>query len=136
MSAIASTRFLRAALWLDAAASGVTGVLMLVGSDLLAGPLGLPAVLLRAAGLILLPYAGFVALVARRDVPSPGAVRAVIACNVAWVVASIAILAQGWVAPTVLGYAFVIAQAVVVGALAELQFIGLRRLRARAALAA
>jgi hypothetical protein len=50
MSAIASTRFLRAALWLDAAASGVTGVLMLVGSDLLAGPLGLPAVLLRAAG--------------------------------------------------------------------------------------
>jgi hypothetical protein len=32
-----------------------------------------------------------------------------------------------FVAPTLLGYAFVIAQAIVVGVFAELQFIGLRR---------
>lgn len=127
MSAIAPTRFLRRALWLDAAASAATGLLMLIGADPLAGLLGLPPALLRMAGWILLPYAGFVALVARRDAPSPGAVWAVIVCNVVWVAASIAILVQAWVAPSALGYAFVIAQALVVGALAETQFIGLRR---------
>ena len=39
----------------------------------------------------------------------------------------------GFVAPTLLGYAFVIAQAIVVGVFAELQFIGLRRQDAVAA---
>jgi hypothetical protein len=54
-------------------------------------------------------------------------VHATIALNVLWVAASIGLLLSGWVAPTLLGYAFVIAQAVVVGAFAELQIIGLRR---------
>jgi hypothetical protein len=35
----------------------------------------------------------------------------------------------GWVAPTWLGYAFVLVQAVVVALFAELQFFGLRRAR-------
>lgn len=53
--------------------------------------------------------------------------QAIIALNVLWVAGSIALLLGGQVAPTTLGYAFVIMQAVVVGVLAELQFIGLRR---------
>ena len=52
--------------------------------------------------------------------------QAIIALNVLWVVGS-AVVLFGFVAPTLLGYAFVIAQAIVVGVFAELQFIGLRR---------
>ena len=51
----------------------------------------------------------------------------VIAGNAVWTLASIALLFSGAVTPNLLGETFVAAQAVVVGALAELQFIGLRR---------
>jgi hypothetical protein len=119
--------FLRYALLADAIASGATGVLTIAGADLLTGILGLPVPLMREAGLLLVPYAAFVAWVGTRETISRAAVHATIALNVLWVAASIGLLLSGWVAPTVLGYAFVIAQAVVVGAFAELQIIGLRR---------
>jgi hypothetical protein len=59
-------------------------------------------------------------------------VQAIIALNLLWVVGSMGLLMGGWVAPTALGTAFVIAQAVVVGVFAELQFVGLRRAQATA----
>jgi hypothetical protein len=59
-------------------------------------------------------------------------VQAIIALNLLWVVGSMGLLMGGWVAPTALGTAFVIAQAVAVGVFAELQFIGLRRTQAAA----
>jgi len=49
----------------------------------------------------------------------------VVAGNAAWVAGSVALLVAA--APTGLGYAFVIAQALAVALLAELEFIGLRR---------
>ena len=119
--------FLRYALLADAIASGATGVLTIAGADLLTGILGLPVPLMPEAGLLLVPYVAFVAWVATRETISRATVHATIALNVLWVAASIGLLLSGWVAPTVLGYAFVIAQAVVVGAFAELQIIGLRR---------
>jgi hypothetical protein len=119
--------FLRYALLADAIASGATGLLMIAGADLLEGLLGLPAALTREAGLLLVPYVAFVAWVGTREAISRPAVQAVIALNVLWVFGSIGLLMSGWIAPTVLGYAFVIAQAIVVGVFAELQFIGLRR---------
>jgi hypothetical protein len=69
----------------------------------------------------------FVAWVGTRETISRPAVQAVIALNVLWVLGSAGLLVSGWVVPTLLGYAFVIAQAIVVGVFAELQFIGLRR---------
>jgi hypothetical protein len=51
----------------------------------------------------------------------------VIAGNAAWTLASIALLFSDAVTPNLLGEFFVAAQAVAVGALAELQYIGLRR---------
>lgn len=119
--------FLRYALLADAIASGATGLLMIAGAGLLEGLLGLPAALTREAGLLLVPYVAFVAWVGTRETISRPAVQGVIALNVLWVLGSAGLLMSGWVAPTLLGYAFVIAQAVVVGVLAELQFIGLRR---------
>jgi hypothetical protein len=123
---------LRFALLADAAASGATGLMMIAGADLLTGLLGLPAGLMRAAGLVLVPYVALVAFVGTRPNISHGAVKAIVAMNIAWVLASAGLLAGGFVVPTALGYAFVIVQAVVVGVFAELQIIGLRRERVAA----
>ena len=118
--------FLRYALLADAVASGATGLLMIAGAGLLEGLLGLPTALMREAGLVLVPYVAFVAWVGTRETISRPAVQAIIAMNVLWVIGS-AVVLFAFVAPTLLGYAFVIAQAIVVGVFAELQFIGLRR---------
>ena len=124
--------FLRYALLADAVASGATGLMMIAGAGLLEGLLGLPTALMREAGLVLVPYVAFVAWAGTREAISRPAVQAIIAMNVLWVVGS-AVVLFGFVTPTILGYAFVIAQAVVVGVFAELQFIGLRRQEAVAA---
>ena len=119
--------FLRYALLADAVASGATGLLMIAGADALTGLLGLPVALMREAGLVLVPYVALVAFVGTRAMIARGAVQAIIALNVLWVLGSVAVLLAAPVAPTALGYAFVIAQAVAVGVFAELQVIGLRR---------
>ncbi len=124
--------FLRYALLADAIASGATGPLLIAGADPLTGLLGLPVTLMREAGLLLVPYVALVAFVGTRETISRPAVQAIIALNVLWVAGSIGLLVSGWVAPTALGYAFVIAQAIVVGVFAELQFVGLRRSEAAA----
>jgi len=118
---------LRLALIADAVASGATGLLLLVGAGFLAGILGLPQELLRYAGLVLVPFVAFVAFVGTRAEIARPAAALIVVVNAAWVVGSIALLLSGWVAPTVLGYAFVLAVAVAVAVLAELQWIGLRR---------
>jgi hypothetical protein len=55
MSTIQPSPFLRNVIVLDAAASGATGLLVIAGAGLLEGLLGLPAALLRGAGLVLVP---------------------------------------------------------------------------------
>ena len=127
MSIDQSPTFLRRALQLDAVASGATALLMIAGAGLVEGLLGLPAALLRGAGLVLVPYVAFVIYTGTREaIPRP-AVWAIIVANVLWAAASALLLISGWVAPTGLGYAFVIAQAVVVALLGELQYVGLRQ---------
>jgi hypothetical protein len=119
--------FVRRILVADAVISGATGVLMLAGSGLLEGLLGVPSGLLRYAGASLLPFAVAVAWLARRDNVARGGVWAVIAANALWALDSIVVLFTGWVAPTMLGYTFIIFQAVVVAGFAELQYVGLRK---------
>ena len=127
MSTIHPSPFLRKALMLDAVATGATAVLLIAGAGLLDGLLGLPVALMREAGLILVPFVAFVAWVGTREEVARGAVWTIIAANAVWVAASIGVLVGGWVAPTALGYAFVIAQAAVVALFAELQYAGLKR---------
>ena len=124
---MSSSVFLRRALLVDAAASGLTGALMLAGAGMLTDLLGLPAALLRGAGLVLVPYVAFVAIVAARAHISTAAVWAVVACNAVWTVASVALVIDGFVTPTALGSVFVIGQAVAVAALGVLQYVALRR---------
>jgi hypothetical protein len=133
MTSFRSSSLLHQALLADAAISGATGLLMLLGAGLLASLLGLPEALLRFAGLILLPYGVLVAYLGTRESPPRPAVWAVIAVNALWAADSILLLLSGWVAPNALGHVFVAAQALVVLIFAELQYIGMRRFAATAA---
>lgn len=117
----------RAALLVDAVASGLTAALLIAGADLLRDWLGLPVVLMREAGLILAVYVALVVIAATRPQVSPRAVWAVIVTNVLWAVASFAILETGAVTPTTLGTVFVAGQALAVLALGALQYAALRR---------
>jgi len=119
--------FLRLALLTDALVSGATGLIAFAGAGILDGLLGLPTELLRYAGLSLIPYAAIVAYVGTRPSVSRAAAWAVIAANMIWAIDSIVLLVSGYVAPTALGYAFVLSQAVVVAGFAGLQCIGLRQ---------
>ena len=123
-----TSAFLRYVLFADALVSGATGALMAGAAGVLEPILQVPATLLRIAGLALLPYAAFVAILARRDVPPRGMVWAVVAGNALWAIDCVALLFTGWIDPSLLGVAFVLMQAVVVAAFAELQVVGLRRL--------
>src|SRR6266446_4506257 len=94
--------FLRRAILADAIFSGVSALLLTFGAGALAPWLSLPEALLRETGVFLI-------------------------ANAAWTLASIALLFSGAVTPNLLGEAFVAIQAIAVGALAELQYLGLRK---------
>lgn len=87
---ITPTLFLRRALLADAVASAGTGVLMAFGAGFLTNVLGLPEMLLREAGIFLLPYAAFVGWMGTRARLPEGLVWLVIVGNALWTVASIA----------------------------------------------
>ena len=57
------------------------------------------------------------------------AARAIVVLNALWVGASIVVAALGWLSPTTLGVAFILVQAGAVAVLAEVQYLGLRRVR-------
>jgi hypothetical protein len=135
MSLTRSPYFLRAVLLVDAVVSAATGLLLALGGGLLEPWIGVPAMLTRGAGVSLLPFAALVAYVATRPTLWQPAVWAVIAYNALWTIDSFAFLLSGWISPTTLGIAFVAAQALAVGVLAELQYVGLRNVRADAAAA-
>ena len=124
--------FLRQVLFVDAAVSGAAGVLMAAGAPFLSPLLGLPADLRFWAGLALFPFVALLIAVARRGKASRLILIDIVAINALWVAASFGLLISGAVQPTMLGYAFVIAQALAVALLAELQLIGLRRVTATA----
>jgi hypothetical protein len=118
------TPMLKWALLGDAAASAATGLLLAAAAGPLAASFGLPAGLLQAAGLILLPYAGFVLWAGTRAEAPRLAVRAIIALNLLWVLDSAMLLLFQPASP--LGVAFVVAQALVVLGFALLQRRALR----------
>jgi hypothetical protein len=123
---------LRGALILDAVISGVTGLVMVFGAGLLEELLALPRGLLRYAGVSLLPFAAMAGYVATREPLSRGSVRTVVALNAAWVVASVLLLVSGRIEPNGLGVAFILVQAIAVGILADVQYVGLRKALANA----
>jgi hypothetical protein len=132
MNTFRNWSFLRQILLVDAVSSGLMGIGLVACSVVLGAVLELPAGLLREAGLALIPFALGVAWLATRERPARWAVWTVIGLNALWVVDSIALLTTDWVQPNVVGYAFVVGQALVVGAFAELEYSALRRSAATA----
>jgi hypothetical protein len=119
--------FLRRAIQADAVFSGASAVLLTLGAGELAPLLSLPEALLSETGLFLIAYTALVGWLGTRQAMPNALVVIVIAGNAAWAVASIALLFSGTVTPNLLGEAFVVIQAIVVGALGELQYVGWRR---------
>ena len=127
---IQSSLWLRRALQADAIFSGASAVALTLGAAPLAPWLNLPEALLRETGLFLIAYTLFVGWLGLRQSMAAAWAMLVNAGNAAWTLASVALLLSGMVAPNGLGVAAVLAQALVVGLLAELQYMGLRRSRA------
>ena len=127
MSRRSFSSLLRPALYVDAIVTGFTGLLLALGAPLLAPWLGLPIDLLRVAGLSLLPFAAYVATVASATPTRPAHVRAIACVNLLWVAASVLLVLAGPATLTLLGYAFVLGQALVVMAFAEFQWMGVRQ---------
>ena len=119
--------FLRRAIQADAIFSGVSAALLTFGAGGLAPLLNLPEALLRETGLFLVAYTALVGWLGTRQSMPKALVAIVIAGNAAWTLASIALLLTDAVTPNLLGEAAIAMQAIVVGVLAELQYIGLRR---------
>lgn len=127
MDRIAPSPFLRRVLWVDAACSGAMGLLMAAAAGPLTPWFGLPTVMLREIGLFLLIFAALLAVLALRRASPRLLFWAVVIGNALWALDSVLLLVSGWVAPTTLGGVFVVAQALVVALLAELEYTGLRR---------
>lgn len=125
-SLIAHPRFLPVVLLVDAVLTGATALALLAGASVLEPLLELPASFLRGAGLSLVPFVAFVFALSRKALPPRSAVAAVVAINAGWVLASAGLLLAGPFQPSTLGTAFVVFQAVVVAALADLGYFGLR----------
>jgi glucose uptake protein GlcU len=71
--------------------------------------------------------AAFIAFAARNTPQLRWPVWGVVIGNAIWVLDSVLLLLSGSVQPTAIGTAYVIAQAVVVAVIAELEFTGLRK---------
>lgn len=119
--------FLRTVLLIDAATCVATGLLMTAGAGPVARLTQIPAGLLMTAGLSLFPIAAFIAFVATRVSSWPAGVWLAILGNAGWVLGSLWLLVSGTVAPNGLGIAFVVIQAIAVAALADLEWLGIRR---------
>jgi hypothetical protein len=135
MSVFASPRFLPRVMWADAASCAATGALQVALTDTLARLTGLPAPLLMATGVFLLGYAAAAAWMASRQSPPRTLIGLVVAGNFGWAAGCVALLMSGMFAVSAFGMAWVLAQALCVVVLAELQWTGLRRTRAGAGMA-
>jgi hypothetical protein len=107
--------------------TGAMAIVLVTGAGFLSSLLNLQASLLREVGIFLIAYAALVGFLGTRQSMPRLAVWMVIGANALWAVDSIALLFTGWVSPNMLGQAFVVAQALSVAALAELQYIGLKQ---------
>lgn len=129
MSIFASPRFLRNVLFADAASCVASGAVQLLFTPPLVQLMNLPSGLLAETGWFLLAYAAVVGFIAMRD-PLPRAlIGLLVAGNLGWAAGCVLLLLSGWIAPTLWGQTWVLAQAATVAVLAELQWVGLKRSR-------
>lgn len=118
-------------LLLDAASCALFFALCVGATATVADLLGLPAMIVTAAGWICLPVAALLAFLAYR--PSRPLLLAVVVSNAGWVLASLAVWLLHFNALTGLGHAVVLAQAIAVELFVILEWRGLKTLGTRIA---
>jgi hypothetical protein len=125
--ASASGRRTSAIRWinLDALMSGSSGVLLAAAAPLLDGLLGVPVAFLVPLGLLLFSYAAALVLLVRAGAPVAG-VKAVVAANTLWVVASVTAVLADVLTLTTTGTVIALLQAAAVALLAALQLRSFR----------
>ncbi|MCU0762642.1 MAG: hypothetical protein ACK40L_02995 [Hydrogenophaga sp.] len=119
---------LRKVLWFDAVTGVGTGAIQLSASGLLAGWLGLPVALLQGSGLAIFAFVALAAWLALQPSPSRAGLTVIVVCNFAWALGCLALVFGGAAGLTALGVAYLMVQAIAVLVLAELQWMGLKRL--------
>lgn len=123
MTSIHPTRFLRHALIADALACSALVLLQLSLPDFLARQLQLPSVLLTGSGIFLAAYVVLLIVLASSKSVWKAMVGLVVVGNVGWAAGCIALAALA--APSGLGVAYLLAQAVFVLVIARFEWVGL-----------
>lgn len=127
MRAISPSPLLRTAFLADAAVSGTAALLQVAAPSALRDALHLPSVLLFESGIFLVAYTALLVVLARTTRLPVAAVGLVIAGNVAWAVACLALLLVPSLAPGALGIAYLLMQAVAVLIFAAWEYAGWHR---------
>ena len=113
---------------IDAVATAASGVLLLAARGVLYPFFGLTSpMLLDLTAVAFLVYAAVISMVAMRPVISRPALMTIVWANIAYVVASVAVLITFWAQLDPIGRALIIAVTFVVEAFATLQFAASRR---------
>jgi hypothetical protein len=126
MRTVQPSTLLRRAFVVDAVASGAVALAHLADTDLLVGTLALPRPLLVESGAFLVAYAALVAVMARASRLPAALVGLVVAGNVGWTLGCLALIVDRLVAPSALGIAWLVAQAVFTAVMAAWEFAGLK----------
>lgn len=120
---------LRRVLAFDAISGVGTGLLQLAASGLLSGMLGLSEPLLRSSGIAIFAFVALAAWLAMQRTPSRAGLAVLVVGNFAWAIGCLWLALGGAPGATILGVAYLMVQVLVVAALAELQWMGLRQSR-------
>ena len=119
--------FLRLAMRADAVIVGVIGVALLAGANWAAGITGLPVAVEHGVGVFSVVYGVVVLALAALDRVRPGGIATVVANLVCTVIAA-AVILTGMFPLTGIGIAAVVVTGLYTLVMAELQYVGLRRL--------
>lgn len=117
----------RRALTADAVMSGAAGVLLTAFAWSLDDVLGPGPGLLTGFGGFFLVWSGYLLLTARRAPVPRMSVLGIVVGNLAWVALTVVVLVSGWLPLTGLGLGVAIGQGLAVLAIAEWQYLALRR---------
>jgi hypothetical protein len=121
--------FLRLAMRADAVIVGVVGVALLAGANWAADITGLPVAVEHGVGVFSVVYGVVVLALAALDRVRPGGIATVVANLVCTVIAA-AVILTGMFPLTGIGIAAVVVTGLYTLVMAELQYVGLRRLTA------
>ena len=127
MTTLNASPLLRRALLADGLVGLATGSLLILLNSWYANLLALPADLLFAAGLTLLPLGLLLVWLGSQETISRRLVWVVIAINALWAIDSLVLLFSGWISPNVIGQVFIVTQAALVLLFLELELLGMKR---------